>query len=218
MIKSQNAAAVSGSDRLCDRCADRRIAARTSWPELPDPPAPLVVVGPDGRSHTMLIRLRRVPSGVVAEAVEAGPGPGEGYHLQVLGAHDVDVPMLVEQLRVQVREEIGTAYLQPSTHRAGWLLRGGQVRGRLVLAGDDVSYAVVVDGRTLSWEEFGRPWSRSRAGGSGWWSRTPTTSGRRPRCDARVMEERGRLRAGSIPGSCRAVRDSSERDWSQRPL
>src|SRR5262249_62107718 len=132
-------------------------------------------VGPDGRSHTMLIRLRRVPSGVVAEAVEAGPGPGEGYHLQVLGAHDVDVPMLVEQLRVQVREEIGTAYLQPSTHRAGWLLRGGQVRGRLGLAGADVSYAVGVDGRTLSREEVGRPWRSSGAGRSGRGSRAHMT-------------------------------------------
>jgi len=66
------------------------------------------------------------------------------------------VPMLVEQLRLQVREEIGTAYLEPNPHRPGWLLRDCDVRGRLVWAGEDASYAVVVDGRTLSWEEFGR--------------------------------------------------------------
>jgi hypothetical protein len=26
---------------LCDRCADKRIAVRTGFPELPDPPAPI---------------------------------------------------------------------------------------------------------------------------------------------------------------------------------
>ena len=142
--------------RLCDRCADRRVAAHTGWPELPDPPAPQVLIGPDGRTHTMRIRLHRTPTGVAAEAVELGRDPGQGYHLRVIGAHDVDVPMLVEQLRLQVRDEIGTTYLEPHPSRAGWLLRDREVAGQLVWAGDSAPYAVVIDGRTLSWEEFGR--------------------------------------------------------------
>jgi hypothetical protein len=52
--------------RLCHRCADRRIAAHTGWPELPDPPAAQVIVGPDGRTHTMQIRLHRAATGGVA--------------------------------------------------------------------------------------------------------------------------------------------------------
>jgi hypothetical protein len=142
--------------RLCERCADRRVAARTGWPELPDPPAPQVVVGPDGRTHTMRIRLHRAPTGVAAEAVELGCDPGEGYHVRGIGAHDVDVPMLVEQLRLQVRDEIGATSLEPSPSRPGWLLRGHQVAGRLVWAGEGAPYAVVIDGRTLSWAESGR--------------------------------------------------------------
>jgi len=143
--------------RLCDRCADRRVAARTGWPELPDPPAPqVVVVGPDGRTHTMRIRLHRAPTGVAAEAVEFGCDPGEGYHVRVIGAHDVDVPMLVEQLRLQVRDEIATTYLEPNPSRPGWLLRDHEVAGRLVWVSDGAPYAVVIDGRTLSWEDFGR--------------------------------------------------------------
>lgn len=141
---------------LCDRCADRRIAAHTGWAELPDPPGPQVILGPDGRAHTMAIRLHRVPTGVLAEAVEVVPGHGEGHHVQVIGAHDVDVPMLVEQLQAQIRDQIATTYLEPNPHRPGWLLRGSEVRARLVWAEQDGPYAVVVDGRTLSWEEFGR--------------------------------------------------------------
>ena len=142
--------------RLCERCADRRVAAHTGWSELPDPPVPQVIVGPDGRAHTMRIRLHRAPTGVAAEAVELGCDPGEGYHVRIIGAHDVDVPMLIEQLRLQVRDEIGTTYLEPNPSRPGWLLRDHQVAGRLVWAGQDAPYAVVIDGRTLSWEELGR--------------------------------------------------------------
>jgi hypothetical protein len=100
--------------RLCDRCVDRRAAAHTGWPELPDPPAAQVVVGPDGRSHTMQIMLHRAPTGVAAEAVELGCDPGQGYHVRVLSGHDVDVAMLIEQLRLQVRDEIGASYLEPN--------------------------------------------------------------------------------------------------------
>src|SRR6266487_1029835 len=92
--------------RLCDRCADRRVAAHTGWPELPDPPAPQAVVGPDGRIHKMRIRVYQAPTGVAAEAVEFDSAPGEGYQVRVLGGHDVDVAMLVEQLLLQVRDEI----------------------------------------------------------------------------------------------------------------
>lgn len=149
---------VIDGNRLCDRCADRRVAARLGYPELPGP-TQLVLTGPDGRSHTMVVRPHRAATGVVAEAVEAveaGVAAGEGHQVQVLGAHDVDVAMLVEQLRVQVRDEIGTAYLDPNPHRPGWLLRDREVRGRLVWAGEDAPYDVVVDGRTLSWDELAR--------------------------------------------------------------
>jgi len=147
---------VLDGEGLCDRCADRRAAAHTGWPELPDPPAAQVVVGPDGRTHTMQIRLHRAPTGVAAEAMELGCDPGQGYHVRVLGGHHVDVAMLIEQLRLQVRDEIGASYLEPNPSRAGWLLRDREVAGRLIFAGDGGPYAVVVDGRTLSWEEFGR--------------------------------------------------------------
>jgi hypothetical protein len=39
--------------------------------------------------------------------------------VQVIRAHDVDVPMLVEQLHLQVRDEIGTAYLEPEPASTG---------------------------------------------------------------------------------------------------
>jgi hypothetical protein len=53
---------------LCDRCADLRLAASTGWPTLPDPPAPEVIVGPDGRRHFIRYRMLRMPTAVIALA------------------------------------------------------------------------------------------------------------------------------------------------------
>jgi hypothetical protein len=104
---------------VCDRCFDRRVAARTGHPELPGPPPDEQVVGPDGRSHRLRFRLRRAPAGMVAEAEEVGAAPDEGYQFAVLGPHDADVDRLVAALRGQVRTGIGRLYLDKSTHRAG---------------------------------------------------------------------------------------------------
>jgi hypothetical protein len=54
-------------DHLCDRCADKRIASHTGYPELPDPPAPIVLNGLDGRSITLRYRIFRAPTGIEME-------------------------------------------------------------------------------------------------------------------------------------------------------
>lgn len=142
---------------LCDRCADRQLAAATGWPELPDPPPAAVFTGPDGRTHEMQFRLWRAPAGIVAEAQESNTPAGEGYHVDVMGGHDVDVDHLLRTLRERVAHEIGRLYLRPADgHQPGWTLTGGEVAGRLVHRDEDAPYAVVVDGRTLSWDDLGR--------------------------------------------------------------
>ena len=84
---------------------------------------------------------------------------GEGYQFAVLGDHDADVVGLVEQVRSLAEDEIGRCYLEPSTHRDGWVLSDDEVAGRLLWNDEGESgkpYDVVVDGRTLSWEELGK--------------------------------------------------------------
>lgn len=127
----------------------------TTHSELPEPP-PQEIVGPDGRSHRMRIRLSRVPSGMLAEAEEVGAGPEQGYRFALASGPDVDPDELVAALREQVRAGISRLYLRESTAGAGWELRDDEVAGRLVPAGDGAPHSVVVDGRELSWAEFGQ--------------------------------------------------------------
>jgi hypothetical protein len=143
-------------DPLCDRCADRHLAAIKGWPELPAPPRPEVVVGPDGRSHFIRYRMLRMPGGVVAVAEELGLPEGSGYRLTVRADHFDDPMPLLEGIRALVRNEIGRPYLEPHEWH-GWSLVDDQVGGRLEEDPDEVSNPphVVVDGHDLSWEDFG---------------------------------------------------------------
>ncbi len=168
---------------LCDGCFDERISAATGWPRLPAPPAPVVVVaGADRRQHRLRFRLWRTPGGISAEAIEESPdGDGdEGFHLRVFGEHDADPAVLLAELDERVRAEVGRRYLERDEDR--WQVAGSEVAGR-VGWGSGGPPDVVVDGRRLSWEEFGQ----AVASFEGWWFRitfgddyTPPPSDPRP--------------------------------------
>jgi len=140
---------------LCDRCFDTRIAASHGWPRLPEPPAPETIAGPDGRRHQIAYRLWRSPGGIAVEA-GAGDRSSDGYFVQVGGPHDAVVSMLVERVKTTIRRRVGRLDLELSARGDHWIIAGDDLTGRLVWREDGEPYGVVVDGRYLSWEEFGR--------------------------------------------------------------
>ena len=150
---------VLGPGQLCDACFNDRAAALTGWPRLPHPPPPMVVTGPDGRTRELRFRILRAPTGVEVKLEETGVAPGEGYEFAVLGDHDADVDPLIDEVRRIAEGEVARQYLEPATHHRGWTVTDGdEVVGRFVWSDEAVAGApfdVVVDGRTLTWEEFG---------------------------------------------------------------
>ena len=101
----------------------------------------------------------RAPTGIVVELEEMGAPVGEGFQFSILGPHDAEVGHLLAQLRTHAEVEVARRYLEPNPHRGGWLLAGDEVAGRLAWSeGREVGepYDVVIDGRTLSWEDLGR--------------------------------------------------------------
>jgi hypothetical protein len=142
------------SQVLCDRCADHVIAAATGWPELPAPPPPEVIAGPDGERHVFRYQLFRWPGRVVAIAQEVGRGDG-GHRLEVGVDHLEDANSLAERIRAAARSAAGRIQLvRDETDR--WQLDGDEVLGRLE-SPDNVYEApqVVIDGVPLTWEQFG---------------------------------------------------------------
>jgi hypothetical protein len=141
---------------LCDTCFDARISAATGYPRLPAAPGPVTFTGPDGRAHRMRLRLVRNPGGIAAEAVEEPGGDADsGYRLEVLGPHGADPHTLLDTLTQHLEREIATLYLTPSPLTGDWSVAGTQVAGRLS-EDEHGESGVVIDGRRLSWEQFGR--------------------------------------------------------------
>lgn len=76
----------------------------------------------------------------------------------MLGAHDANVEELVTSVRNQAEAEMSRQYLEPHPHGSGWIIGDDEVAGMLICnenSGTEGPYDVVVDGRTLTWEEFG---------------------------------------------------------------
>jgi hypothetical protein len=140
---------------LCDRCADRRLAAATGWPELPQPPKPEVLVGPDGRRHEMTYRLLRMPGAIRAVAEERNASPAPGYEVTLTADHGDDPSALAARLVAATHALIGRQYLE-ATDRGGWALSSDEAWGRLEEGDDPSETRVVIDGRALSWSDFGR--------------------------------------------------------------
>src|SRR5438067_572345 len=119
---------------------------------------PVTLGAPDGRSHRLRYRVWRAPTGIEVELEEASVPVGEGYQFVVLGDHDADVDELISRVRTLAEAEVGRQYLELPSHRDGWIAAVDEVAGRLVWndAGvDGKPYNVVVDGRTLTWDELG---------------------------------------------------------------
>jgi hypothetical protein len=145
---------------LCDRCLDKRVAAQTGFTELPEAPAPVTLTDVEGGHHTLRYRIWRAPTGIEVELQEMEVPAGEGYHRAVLGAHDADVDELVADVRARAETDMSQRFLEPNPNRHGNLLRKDLVEGRLIWndEGNEVGtpYDVVVDTKTMSWEELGR--------------------------------------------------------------
>ena len=148
-----------GDARLCDGCFNDRVAEAAGLPRLPTPPPPLVLAGRDGREHQLRFRFLRAPTGLEVLLEETNVPPGEGYRFAVRGDRAADPEPLVEHVSAIARRELARQYLQPASHRSGWIVGDDdEVGGRFVWNDDGLTgrpYNVVVDGRTLSWEELG---------------------------------------------------------------
>ncbi len=142
------------SQALCDRCADHAIAAATGWPELPAPPPPEVIFGPDGERHVFRYRLFRWPGRVVAIAEEVGRVDG-GHRLEVGVDHLDDASGLGDRIRAAARSAAGRVQL--ILDEAGRRqLDGDEVLGRLEDSENPYEAPrVVIDGVALTWEQFG---------------------------------------------------------------
>lgn len=143
-----------GGRELCRDCFNRYIAERMDVDFQPTDFVPYKVRGPDRRVHTFHFRSMLVPTGRVLEAFELVGGAPGGYQFKVLGDFDDDAFALCAELVERIRRRVGVLDLEK--HEGGRMLPHARpTRGHIEYAEHDDGPAVVIDGRTLSWAEFG---------------------------------------------------------------
>ncbi|MGH9318560.1 MAG: DUF7713 domain-containing protein [Vicinamibacteria bacterium] len=110
----------------------------------------------DGVLHVFEFCTHLVSTGLEIQAVEEGKR-GEGYELEILGDFDADPVELFRSLNQRMRRALGRRHLEIQNGSLE-IRREGVVRA-LIDADDDRDDGLpllVVDGRPVRWESFGR--------------------------------------------------------------
>ena len=149
-----------GEAQLCDACYNDRVAALTGSAPLPRPPPPMVIIGPEwtlapagisdpaGAGRRRRSSWRR-PAWTRARAMTSPSGA-------------ITMPMSLRSFARSARSPSArwpVSNLEPATHGVGWRVTDGdEVVGRFIWSDEGAAGApfdVVIDGRTLTWEQFG---------------------------------------------------------------
>ena len=151
---------VAGFGSFCATCAASRACRPDGLPPPPDPPPPVTITGPDQTAHQLAFRVWRCHNGVVVDLREVGLQGFSFSTISTIGRHDQPIDAQVQHLLAEARDTIGTVHLNRPRPHAPLMLAGTEVAGELVWAEHPDPYGrypydVVVDGKLMSWQEFG---------------------------------------------------------------
>ena len=119
---------------------------------------PVVLTDRDGMNHTFHFQTRLFGDKVHIQALEIIKGGPKGYKFSVHGHAEDDLFALFEKLVNRMRRELERKHIEPSDFTRYRITNENVVRGQITWD-DDTDGAVpcfVIDGKELSWHEFGR--------------------------------------------------------------
>ncbi len=117
---------------------------------------PVLIADCSGQAHEFHFRARLFGPGVALDAFEIRDGSPDGYRFQIIGDPAEDLLVLLGRLIEKIRRALSVRHLKESEY-------GLQVADRVVRARIEWDEAeegrvplVVVDGREVTWDQFGR--------------------------------------------------------------
>ena len=145
---------------LCPQCWNEYMADRMGIEAPAASLRPLKVLDADGMPHTFEFAIR-LSTGLGITATEVVNGEvGMGYEFAVLEHPETPVVEAYSKLIAKITAGLSAKYLKTETnHRLHWgqtTIAGSAINGRIVEDCDNDRLGVVVDGRFLTFEEFGR--------------------------------------------------------------
>jgi len=118
---------------------------------------PLTMSDALGRGHVFQFRTHLFATGVTIDAIEFNEDQSEGYCFKVIGDEEGDLFELLARLVTKMRRGLANSHLEEGRHGLQ-ISDPGIVRARIEsdLEGETDMPVVVIDGRNISWNEFGR--------------------------------------------------------------
>ena len=143
---------------LCNRCFNQEVAAAGGIDFSHVQFEPLEIPDAAGEAHRFHFEIRLFGDRVALEAFELVDGAPGGYEFQVLGDAADDLFELMGQMVPRIRRALAQQHLKPEPHMPGLHIADFLVRGRI--SWDDKEDGrlpmLVIDGKEISWERFGR--------------------------------------------------------------
>ena len=147
-----------GYKQLCGQCFNREISKQGGLDFEHAKFTPVGLTDCDGKVHEFHFRTHLFGPGVALDGFELHDGHPAGYWFQIIGKPEDDLLVLLGRLIERIRRALATKYL--TDERQGLQIADRMVRGRIEWddAQDDEGRVplVVVDGRKITWEDFGR--------------------------------------------------------------
>lgn len=145
-----------GYRELCSQCFNAEVASTRGLNFENVCFAPIVMMDCTGEAHEFHFRTRLLGSMAAVDAFELERGEPAGYRFQILGDPEDDLLSLLGRLVERMRRSLSVKHLEQSEH--GLQIAEQTVRARI--EGDESEDGrvpmLVIDGRNVSWEEFGR--------------------------------------------------------------
>ena len=147
----------SGYRKLCGQCfnADTaRAAGLNKFEHLNFEPVQLVDC--EGQPHEFHFRTHLFGTGVALDAFELRDGNPAGYQFQIIGEPETDLMRLFGRLIEKMRRGLSIKHLKQED--LGLQVADRLVRGRIEWDADEDGQVplLIIDGRTVTWEQFGR--------------------------------------------------------------
>ena len=143
---------------LCSRCFNLEVARRGGLVDFEHVDfEPLTMSDASGRDHVFQFRTHLFAIGVAIDAIELLEDERDGYHFQVIGDAEGDLLELLARLVTKMRRALALSHIEEGAHGLQ-ISNAGIVRARIESdpESDTDMPMVVIDGRQVSWEEFGR--------------------------------------------------------------
>jgi hypothetical protein len=143
---------------LCNRCFNEEVAAVGEIEFSHVQFDPLDVPDAVGTPHRFYFEVRLLGDKVSLQALELVNGDPGGYEFQVLGDAEADLFELMGQMVPRIRRLLARRHLKSDKYMPGLHIADLMVRGRITSErnGDERLPLLVIDGKEISWDEFGR--------------------------------------------------------------